>query len=332
MIIAIGGNMHKKRLIIIYIIAFVVLYVMIYILPDVLGTLKSSYAVQYGELSVKEDAVGVIVRDENVYTSATSGRANYLIRENDLVRVGTKVIDITGEKHESDEGLLELGKKVKNVAVNTGDYTSQADGLVAYNCDGYEGKFRLDKISSITENKINNIKAEEVVNLKRQMIGNKEPIFKVVDRSKWNIVCFLSDKSHIKYKEGDGIKVGIENAGEKASVIMSIESVTKKKGKIKLVLESDRFYKGLTRDRKVNLKLVDSVNRGLIVRNSSLTKDKKGVQGVMVKDKVGNFVFKPVQVIATDGENSVVTSNVFYDKSGKAVDTIVTYDQVLTRP
>ena len=324
--------MHKKRLIIIYIISIVVLYVMIYILPDVLGTLKSSYAVQYGELSVKEDATGVIVRDENVYTSATSGRANYLIREDDLVRVGTKVIDITGEKHDSDEELIELGKKVKNVAVNTGDYTSQADGLVAYTCDGYEGKFKPDKVSSITEKKINNIKDGKTLNLKRQIIGNKEPVFKVVDRSRWKIVCFINNKSHIKYEKGDGIRVGIESAGEKDSVIMSIESVTTKDGKTKLILESDRYYKGLTRDRKVKLKLVDSVNRGLIIKNSSLTKDKKGVHGVMVKDKVGNFVFRPVKVIATDGENSVVANNIFYDKSGNAIDTIVTYDQILTRP
>lgn len=332
MIIAIGGNMHKKRLIIIYIIAVAVLYLLIYVLPDVLGTLKSSYAVQYGELSVKEEAVGVVVRDENVYISAASGRANYLIGENDLVRVGTKVIDITGENQESDEAFLELAKKVKNVSVNTGDYTSQADGLVAYSCDGYEGKFKTDNTSSITEEKINSIKSGEVVNLKRQRIGNKEPIFKIVDRSNWKVVCFINNKSHIEFKEGDGIKVGIENGGEKATVIMTIESVSKKNGKTKIVLESDRYYEGLTRDRKVNLKLVDSVNRGLLVRNSSLTKNKKGIQGVMVKDKVGNYVFKPVKIIASDGENSVVASNVFYDKTGKAVDTIVTYDQILTRP
>ena len=52
----------------------------------------------------------------------------------------------------------------------------------------------------------------------------------------------------------------------------------------------------------------------------------------MVKNKVGDYVFKPINVIATDGENSVVANNLFYDKKGKAVDTIVTYDIILTRP
>lgn len=52
----------------------------------------------------------------------------------------------------------------------------------------------------------------------------------------------------------------------------------------------------------------------------------------MVKNKVGDFVFKPISVIVTDGENSVVANKVFFDKKGDPVDTIVTYDIILTRP
>lgn len=327
--------MRKKRLIIIaYVFLLILLYFVIYILPNLLVSLKSSYAVQYGEIEVSQTASGIIARDENVYTSASSGKTNYLIKEDDLVRVGTKILEVDGSKIDCDEELRKLSKKVKDVSVATGDYTAQYDGLVAYCCDGNESKLRPDKVDQISESTINNIKDGAIVNLKRREVAKKEPVFKIVNRSNWNLVCFLKKQPHIEYSEGSGIKVGIEGASGKSSVIMVIQSakLDKKSGKIKLVLSSDRYYNGMTSDRRVKVKLVDSVNKGLIIKNTSIIKNKKGQKGVMVKNKVGDYVFKPINVIATDGENSVVSNNLFYDKKGKAVDTIVTYDIILTRP
>lgn len=327
--------MHKKRIIIIaYVFLVILLYFVIYVLPNLLVSLKSSYAVQYGEIEVSQTTRGVIARDENVYTSISSGKTNYLIKDDDLVRVGTKILEIDGSKIERDEDLKKLSKKIDDVAIATGDYTAQYDGLVAYCCDGYESKFKPEKVNQVTQSMINNIKDGATVNLKRREVAKKDPVFKIVNRSNWDLVCFLKKQPHIEYSEGSGIKVSIEGTKGKSSVIMAIQSakLDKKSGKIKLVLSSDRYYNGMTSDRSVKVKLIDSVNKGLIIKNTSITKNKKGEKGVMVKNKVGDYVFKPINVIATDGENSVVANKMFYDKKGKAVDTIVTYDIILTRP
>ena len=148
---------RKKNIIIIYVFLLIFLYLIIYVLPNIIGSLKSSYAVQYGEIEVSQNANGLIVRDENIYTAASSGKSNYLISDDDLVRVGTKIVDIEGGKKEADEDLLKLSKKVKAVTVPTGDYTAQYDGLVAYCCDGYESKFRPENIDKVSETTIKSL-------------------------------------------------------------------------------------------------------------------------------------------------------------------------------
>lgn len=325
---------RKKNIIIIYVFLLICLYLIIYILPNLIVSLKPSYAVQYGEIGISQNANGLIVREENVYTATSSGKANYLIGNDDLVRVGTKLIDVEGEKKEADEELLKLSKKVKAVSVPTGDYTAQYDGIVAYCCDGYESKFQPESIEKVSEDTVKSIENIPAVKLKRRGIAAKEPVFKIVNRSHWKLVCFLKNDPNIEYTEGKGIRVGISGVEGKSSILMTVESAAKNKktGKTKLVLVSDRYYNGMTSDRRVKVNLVNSINKGLVIKNTSITNNKKGQKGVMVKNKVGDFVFKPISVIVTDGENSVVANKVFFDKKGKPVDTIVTYDIILTRP
>ena len=57
---------RKKTIIIIYVFLLIFLYLIIYVLPNLIVSLKSSYAVQYGEIEVSQNANGLIVREENV--------------------------------------------------------------------------------------------------------------------------------------------------------------------------------------------------------------------------------------------------------------------------
>lgn len=329
-----GVDMFKKKTIAMYIIAVVILYFLIYIIPDALGLLRSSYPVQYGELTVSRGAEGVVIRDEMVYNAGTSGDVNYLIKDDDLVRVGTKILDLNGTNVDSDEDLVNLGKKPKNKAMVTSDFTAQGEGLVSFFCDGYEGVFNPENEKSVSYNNISKLTDKSLLNLRRKKIAAKEPVFKIVERSHWKLICYTNIKYKDEYKANTGIKVNIKNkeAGRDDTIIMFIESVSKEKNRLRLVMSSDRYYSGFTKDRKVSVNLINSVNKGLIIKNSSITKDKSGRKGVMVRDKIGDYVFKPIQVISTDGENSVIRNKLFFDKKGQAVETIVTYDQILTRP
>jgi len=71
--------------------------------------------------------------------------------------------------------------------------------------------------------------------------------------------------------------------------------------------------------------------RGLLISNSSLT-TKDGVVGAYVKDTIGEFHFKPVRTIATDGRKTLVLEGIYYDENGQPVETVNVYDEVLKKP
>ena len=74
----------RKKPILIFVIALIALYIIIYIIPKVTGALVSSYTVEYGELKVADETQGYLVRDEQVYVSAASGKANRYIKGRNL--------------------------------------------------------------------------------------------------------------------------------------------------------------------------------------------------------------------------------------------------------
>ncbi len=93
-------NVKKSPVVILFIVA-AVLYVIIYILPQVTGALRSSYTAEYGELKISDKAEGYIVRTEYVYFSNVNGVANRYIKENKLVRRGTRIMEVTQGNTES---------------------------------------------------------------------------------------------------------------------------------------------------------------------------------------------------------------------------------------
>jgi hypothetical protein len=52
-----------------------------------------------------------------------------------------------------------------------------------------------------------------------------------------------------------------------------------------------------------------------------------------VKDKSGEYVFKPVKIITSDGEWSLVEVSYFYTDDGATkVETVNIYDEILKKP
>ena len=59
----------------------------------------------------------------------------------------------------------------------------------------------------------------------------------------------------------------------------------------------------------------------------------KGEQkGVLVKNKLGEHVFKPVSIKTDDGERCVAFSDIYVDENGNFVETIKTYDEIVAEP
>ena len=95
----------KKKLIIIYLAAILLLAIIIYLIPSLVGMLEKTYIAEYGALSVTEETQVLLVRNEEVYVSEKAGQINRLMDEGELLKHGTKVVEVGGI------GLEETTKK-----------------------------------------------------------------------------------------------------------------------------------------------------------------------------------------------------------------------------
>lgn len=319
----------KKKPILIFVIALIALYIIIYIIPKVTGALVSSYTVEYGELKVADETKGYVVRDEQVYISAVSGKANRYIKGGTLVRVGTTVMEVTGNSEsEVSAKYTDMLTRLGEDAISTSDFSVTKGGVVSYYADGYEGKIRPDNMEKGTYEYFNKLSQDNVVDLSRNAIAKGEPVFKVADRTKWYIVCFI-DKKHLdRYQKEQEVTVEFEDDFVRAKVYKADQQ----DGKGRVILVTDHYYEKFAKTRVADVSLVTDSGRGLIIENSSLTEE-KGMQGVYVKNKTNDYYFVPVKVIVSDGERSLVKDTYFYDtKKDKTYDTIEIYDVVLKDP
>lgn len=318
----------KGKPILVFIIAIIVLYIIIYIIPKVTGALVSSYTVEYTELKSSDETTGYLVRDEKVYTSAVSGKANRYIEGGTLVRVGTTVMEITGNSEsEIAAKYTDVLTRLGDDAIASSDFTVETGGVVSYYADGYENKIRPDNMEKGTYEYFSKLSQDNVVNLMRNSIAKGEPVFKIADRTKWYIVCFI-DKEHLnRYEEGQEVSVEFEDDFVRAKVYKADEQ----DGKGRIILSTDYYYEKFAKTRVAEISLVTYSGKGLVIENSSLTEE-KGMQGVYVKSKSNEYHFVPVQVIQTDGEKSLVEDTSFLDDKGKVHDTIEIYDEILKEP
>lgn len=318
----------KKKPIILFFIAIIALYVIIYIVPKVTGALVSSYTATYGELKIADETDGWLVRSEKVYTAGSGGSINRYIKENTLIRRGTSVMEVSGGSGgEIDSAYTDLLSRLGGSAVETDSYTAEDGGIVCYCADGYEGRLTPDTMQAGGLDYYSKVTQDAVMDLKRDTAAAGEPVFKIADRTKWYLVCFVEESSAGRYEEGQEIQVAFEDD----TVRMDVKSVKKMDGKVRIILETDYYYEGFAKTRTAKVSLITYEQRGLLVENDSITEE-KGQKGVYVKIRSGNFVFVPIEVIKTDGVHSLVKDETIVDEKGNIISTVEIYDEVLKNP
>ena len=158
--------------------------------------------------------------------------------------------------------------------------------------------------------------------------GAGYPIFKVVKNAKWYLVFYVSNKKAEKYIPGE--TVIIDANGTDVEVTVSQVLAGRKYSKVTLSCKSffDGFFKVRNLDTTVTLRRAE----GLVLEDSSIVEDPNGQIGVFVKDKLGNHIFTPVAIKADNGTQCVVYSDLYVDTEGNYVETIGTYDEIISEP
>ncbi|MGI6735744.1 MAG: HlyD family efflux transporter periplasmic adaptor subunit [Anaerovoracaceae bacterium] len=320
-----------KKTIFIYLLIVVILYLVIGVIPSVTGALTSTETVKEGTVRVEDDVRCYVVRDDTVCAAARDSSLSDCTREGTLVRQGTAVIAIADASLSKDEkneeaSVREIAGHLGSTMQSAADGSSPRRGTFSHYADGAESYFSPSRLDRITENGAAEHQWNSV-NLQRSKAAAGTPIFKISDTADWYMVCWVKESRVAYYEKGVSVSVRLPHG----TISAVVDRVSKEKRRWKVVLHSRQYYRGLTRLRSCDAKLIALDERGLVVSNKCLTQ-RKGRTGVYVRSVTGDYVFTPVQVLGTDGKKTVIAEGAYVDAHGRSVNTVNMYDEVLRHP
>lgn len=345
----------RKRTLLVFALIIVALYVIIGIVPSLTGALTGTELVEFGNLQISDDAKCFIVRDETVYTAAASGDMDFYIEEGTQIKKGTDLFAFTPSSEAADDAssaepepadeetsdadsedgeaddkgaskYIKLIRSVKNNITEDEGQIAQRKGVISYHVDGYEDYFTVGELDKLSRKTTEALEIEPV-DIKRGSCEAGEPIYKISNNSVWYILFWVDKEAISRYETGK--KVTADLNGE--MITATVDTIREDADGWQVVLQTNRYYSGFATDRMVEGTIINTDVSGLIVSNHCLTKE-NGKIGVYVRTKTGDYVFTPVQVKLSNGEQSVLAEGQFTDEEGNLVDTIEIYDEVLADP
>lgn len=317
----------NKKWIVLFFIAVFILFTIIYIVPSVSDVFNTTYVAEYGGIQVTDEVSCYIVRNEIVYFANRSGTIQYYLEEGTKVRKSTKILDIaTGSAEYEETKYTDILDRIQGQGITPELYVSHCNGLVSYYIDGYEAMITPDTMETLSKDEVTKLDMG-LENVTRKTTLANEPLFKIVDNNVWYAVCWVDDEDIIKYKKGGTVTLQLPLGDVKGTTF----DIKDDNGEWMIILKFNRYYSDLPRIRKVDANVITEDYKGLIIPNRCIS-SKDGKYGVYVKDVGGDFVFRPVQAITSDGEYSLVRNSYFYEDSADGavrVKTIDVYDEIL---
>jgi len=293
----------KRIMLGLFILSLIGLYVVIYAVPGVTGAFTKTEILEYGNLKIMDSEICYIIRNEKVYTASRGGVINYYIGDAVLVKTGTKILN-----------------------AGNADYTSEFNGVTSYYIDGYENYFTPDTMRELKYDVVSSIEAIPANVVKNETLTD-EPLFKICDNREWFLICWVDARNIAKYERKKSVVIELPLGQVKAT----IEDIIEDDGKWLIIFRSDRYYEDFARIRTAPATIVIADYNGILIRNESIAV-KDGAIGVYVKTKSGDFIFKRIKVIATDGESVLAEVSYYYNDEGERVGTVNIYDEILTNP
>lgn len=298
----------KRILLILFLVTLLGLFAVLYGLPVLTGALARTSLVEYGTLRVTDEVTCYFIRSEKVVTASGSGTIQYYFEEGELVRKGSKVAEVLPDG---------------------GDYFTDDNYIISYYIDGQEEFFTPENIQTLRKERIQELEIV-MADTRRETAVMGEALFKTVENGRWYGAFWVEQDDTVKYTKGTSVTLQLPKGDVKCRTLDIIDD----QGQWLILLESDRYYEDLPKLRKENVTVVTSDYEGLLLANESIATE-DGQPGVFVKDLGGDFVFRPVSVIASDGRFSLVEHAFFYrkiDGERKKIATVEAYDEILNDP
>lgn len=247
--------------------------------------------------------------------------------EQQIQRLNQKKDYIEATDQNAKDEIISQNKSVNASGIIPENYISQTNGVISYYIDGYESELSPENMALLSRDKVQGLNIE-VQNVARDTTLSTEPLYKIVDNKKWYAAFWVAPENIVKYEKGHKATINLP-LGQVDGLIYDILDDS---GRWLVILEFNRYYEEFARIRVIDAEVITSDYSGLIIENESIT-SKDGQPGVFVKDKSGEYVFKRVKIITSDGEWSLVEVSYFYTDDGATkVETVNIYDEILKKP
>lgn len=325
---------HIRKYIIVYLALILALYLVIEMVPRVTNIFETTEILEPGNLVLETEATGYLIKTESIVISPDQGKIEYLVKDNTAVAKNRKVVSIkeTGgaeDEEEAQEGSHKYEDLMEGMKGYHGIYEQKrapVSGIFSLHMDGSEQAMNPAHMDDLTYEKVQDLPMSQK-DLVDSTVRVGDPIYKMTDDNRWYVVCWLEPEAAKNYEEGQTVKLKLP-AG---TVTATVKTVNKEKERIRLIFTTDMYYKDLATTREVDMTIQGSEQTGLLVSNDCII-EKDGHEGVFVRNKNGDYFFVRVNVIETDGRDSVVSESSYIDAEGQAVTTVSVYDEVLKNP
>ncbi|MDO4545134.1 MAG: HlyD family efflux transporter periplasmic adaptor subunit [Bacillota bacterium] len=317
-----------KRTICIYIGLVLLLYIVVEILPKVTDIFETTMILEPGNLTLSYETTGYFIKEESVGIAGESGNIQYLVEEGTAVKKGYPIvaIDATGEDKDAKSRYSQYTKRLKDYEGLSNDVNAPISGVFSLYVDGYEDYFTFENMDKVKRDTVEGL-VYNAVNTERSSVIKGEPMYKIAGDDNWYVLCWVDKATADSYSEGKEVSLQLPDGTVEADVY----SIKKENSGYRVIFHLDVYYETFAQSRAEDMTVVVSDNSGLLIENQCIIK-KKGEQGVYVKNKNGDYVFKRIKVIATDGKDSVIADAAFIDEEGNQVTTVDVYDEVLKHP
>lgn len=203
----------------------------------------------------------------------------------------------------------------------SGRYKVDTSGIISYRVDGYEAALSPYTMKYLDKKEVREIRNDST-DLFDGTVTKGEPVCKIVSNRTWYTVTWTEKSRAEKFIKGASVTLQLESGDVEGKV----HRVIRQGNDYLVILKFDSYCSDIVSLRKEKCKVITSNERGLIIRESYITK-KKGKEGVYVIDVTGKASFTPIKVIARDDGYALVASGSFTE-DGVTYNTVNVNDQI----
>ncbi|HHV28662.1 HlyD family efflux transporter periplasmic adaptor subunit [Acetivibrio mesophilus] len=232
-----------------------------------------------------------------------------------------KKATISGDLSYTDANIkaLENEKKILQDSINANkrNIVSNSSGIISYMIDGYEGVLNSEKISEITPQILDMIKAVEndrkMDDLSTQY---NKPFVKVIGGIDYYIVFSMEREGAEGFKVDDYLNVRINDIDRVVDGTVAYKS-NEIDGKYVIAVRTDKALSDTASLRVINVELIKSHYEGLIVPVKSLVNiDMNTMQAEIALVKARRAKFVPVKIIGRNNDFAVIDNIENYKDGG----------------